>query len=388
MRRFIPALVVSAMVVGMAPYAGVIRDRLSTALAGGFVRVMGAGFAVVVAVVVVWVVARIRDHRLARYAMLLLGLALLVGQLLGWSRDNAAVNAVERIHFLYYGLLGFLWLRAYRRGRADLSAPLLALDALLLVAIADEGVQWWVAGRTGELYDVGLDVYAGATGVLLALALDGPRSIGWRFANGAGRSLARLGAVAVVATAAFLQAAHLGYRIDDPEVGTFRSFFDEAGLRAASRDRAARWAAHPLGPPGSFRPLEAEDWFRTEAGMRVQHRNYALEHGDVYQAWKENLLLEHWYAPFLDQLNRDGNPFRLPEPTRRELEARRPKRDPYRYDSPVGRVPLRIWLRPTRTELWSGTAVVVGILLAASAIASRRGRRPSEDLPMRAAGNE
>jgi hypothetical protein len=366
MRRFIPALIVSAVVVGMAPYAGVIRDRLSSALAGGFVRIMGVAFAMVVGAVVVWVIARIRDHRLERYGLLLLGLALLVGQLAGWSRDNAAVNAVERIHFLYYGLLGFLWLRAYRRGRADLSAPLLALDALLLVAIADEGLQWWVAGRTGELYDVGLDVYAGATGVLLALALDGPRSIEWRFVTGAGRSLARVGAIALVATAAFLHAAHLGYRIDDPEVGAFRSFFDQEELRAASGDRAARWAAHPLGPPGVFAPLEAEDWFRTEAGMRVQHRNYALEHGDVYQAWKENLLLERWYAPFLDQLNRDGNRFRLPEGTRRELDAKRPKHDPYFYDSPVGRVPLRIWLRPTKTELWLCTAALAMVLLVPS----------------------
>jgi hypothetical protein len=381
MRRLAPALVLSAIVVGMAPFAGEIRDWIADALAAGFVRVMGAGFAVAVAAVVVWVIARIRDDRPRRYALLLLGLILLFGQLAGWSRADATVNAVERIHFLYYGLLGLLWLRAMRwprregaapdAARGDLSAPLLALLAVLVVAIADEGVQWWVAARTGELYDVVLNVYAGATGLLVALALDGPRSLVWRFEAGAGRRLARLGAVAIVVLAAFVHAAHLGYRIEDPEAGSFRSYFSVEELREASRDRAARWAEAPLGPPGEFAPLEREDWFRSEAGMRVMHRNSALERGDVYQAWKENLILERWYAPFLGQLNRDGNPFRLPEETRRTLDEARPTRDPYRYDSPVGRNPHRIWLWPGKPLLWTSTAALIALLLGAPALAAR-----------------
>jgi hypothetical protein len=367
-----PALAVSAIVVGMAPYASDIRDWISETLAGRFVRVMGVAFAVVVGAIVVWVVTRIRDDRLRRYGLLLVALALLFGQLAGWSRTDAAVNAVERIHFLYYGLLGFLWLRAFRRARADLSAPLAALLATLLVAIADEGVQWYVAARTGELYDVVLNVYASATGVLAGLALDGPRTLRWRLLSGGGVGLARLGASAMVALAAFVHVAHLGYRIDDPCVGTFRSYFTESELRAASRDRVARWTARPLGPPGEFAPLEREDWFRTEGGMRVQHRNAALERGDVYQAWKENLLLERWYAPFLDQINRDGQPFRLPDATRADLERRQPAREPYPFDDPVGRDPLRIWLAPTKPQLWIATVVlVVAMTLAPAVLRSR-----------------
>jgi hypothetical protein len=109
--------------------------------------------------------------------------------------------------------------------------------------------------------------------------------------------------------------------------------------------------------------------------MRVQHRNAALERGDVYQAWKENLVLERWYAPFLDQINRDGQPFRLPDSTRGELDRQRPRRDPYPYVSPVGRSPLRIWLVPSKPALWAMTATVVALLLAVAARLKRPERR-------------
>src|SRR5262245_34819822 len=58
---FMPALAISAMVVGMAPYSAEIRDWIAETLAGRFVRVMGIAFAVVVGAIVVWVVTRVRD---------------------------------------------------------------------------------------------------------------------------------------------------------------------------------------------------------------------------------------------------------------------------------------------------------------------------------------
>lgn len=355
----------------MALYASEVRVWLERVLRAGYVRAMGAGFAVAVAAVLVWVATRIRDDRLRRYGLLVLGLALLLGQVMGWSRADAAVNAVERVHFLYYGLAGVLWFRAFRRGYHDLSALASTVLAILLVALADEGVQWWAAARTGELYDVVLDVYAGVTGLLVALALDGPRSLDWRIGAASWRTPARLAAASVIALAAFLHLAHLGYRIVDPEIGVFHSYFTVEGLAAASRDRARRWHETPLGPPGVYAPLEREDWFRSEAGMRVQHRNASLERGDVYQVWKENHILERYYAPFLEQRGRDGNPFRLPAETLAAVEEARPKRDPYPYDSPVGRIPRRIWARPSKTELWATASALAVALLVAPRVGER-----------------
>ena len=44
-----------------------------------------------------------------------------------------------------------------------------------------------VAARTGEVYDIGLNVYAGATGLLLGIGVDGPRSLTWMLGAGSGR---------------------------------------------------------------------------------------------------------------------------------------------------------------------------------------------------------
>jgi VanZ family protein len=75
-------------------------------------------------------------------------------------------------HALAYGSLYFLWFRAFRgqghygRGRAFLWS----LSLCLLLAIADEGHQSFLASRSGSLKDVALDLLGAGLGALLTLA--------------------------------------------------------------------------------------------------------------------------------------------------------------------------------------------------------------------------
>lgn len=356
-RRFVLALLVSSIVVGMAPFVAALRDALEEMLGGGYVRWMGIGFVAAAAALLALLVTRIRQHRLRRYALLVLALALVAAQTLGWSRADARVNAVERIHFLYYGLLGFVWFWAFRP-RRDVSVPVLTLLAVTVVSVLDEGVQWLVPVRTGELFDVGLNVYAGSTGVLAALATWGTKDLASGLRRDAATLLGRWLAAAALSLALFVHLAHLGYRIDDPEIGRFRSYFRLEELESLARDRARQWAREP---PGEPEPLAVEDYYWTEAGWRVQHRNAAFHRGDFYQAYKENRLLEKYYGPFLDLSKR------LPPVQLRQIEEGRPRRDPYPYVSPVGRDPHRIWLWPTKPMLW----LVAGIFAAACLLSPR-----------------
>jgi len=84
-------------------------------------------------------------------------------------------------HFVGYGLLGVVWLRAWlrtRRGsyvanelrRWRLHSTALALACTALIASADEIHQTFLPDRTGRFADVVLDTL-GATAMILILAI-------------------------------------------------------------------------------------------------------------------------------------------------------------------------------------------------------------------------
>jgi VanZ family protein len=72
-------------------------------------------------------------------------------------------------HALAYGVLYFLWFRAFRGqwrsrpGRACLGS----LGLCLLLAMLDEGHQGFLASRSGSIYDVALDLSGSGLGALL-----------------------------------------------------------------------------------------------------------------------------------------------------------------------------------------------------------------------------
>src|SRR5438128_2598180 len=72
---------------------------------------------------------------------------------------NADVDAVERIHFVEYGVLAVCLYRVWR-SRADPSSLALPLLAGVTVGVADEFVQWFVPGRVGEMHDIFLNAAA------------------------------------------------------------------------------------------------------------------------------------------------------------------------------------------------------------------------------------
>jgi hypothetical protein len=65
---------------------------------------------------------------------------------------DASVDAVERFHFVEYGLITLLYYRVWRGEQSsDASLLILPVLAALLVGICEEGLQWFIpgAGRGG-----------------------------------------------------------------------------------------------------------------------------------------------------------------------------------------------------------------------------------------------
>lgn len=330
-RRFLPALLLVVAIAATAPIMGEIRNALFDQLGERAVRSLAIGLIAIAAAVFLYAVTQIRDRRPARYAGLVAVAGLLWIQTVGFSRDIPQVDVAEKIHILQYGLLAYLLYRAFSPAGA-LSTLLLTLVWVTIAGTFEEAVQWFVQSRLGEIRDVGLNVFAGVCGWLLAMVLHPPER--WSRRLERPRLVWRSLALMVLVLGLFVNVAHLGYEIQDEEIGRFRSWFSRDELLEVSRQRAVEWAQDP---PADLDPWAPEDYFMTEASWHVNHRNASYESGLDVLAWQANRILEKYYDPFLELHSfRTGDPHRYTPERRAELERRvHGKVDTEAYLSPV-----------------------------------------------------
>jgi VanZ family protein len=74
------------------------------------------------------------------------------------------------LHVMCYGILSVLWFRALMASFPERlgTNAILALGFSLLVALADEGRQYLVPGRTPSWWDIGLDLTGGILFLIMA----------------------------------------------------------------------------------------------------------------------------------------------------------------------------------------------------------------------------
>ncbi len=358
MRRYFLPVAVSLLFIATSPYMGLIRDGLKAALGDAFTPVVGAVVIGAALGVLGWGIRRVRRRGRQGVGLMALAVALAAAYAIVMRTGVPDVDAVERIHFLQYGLVALLFYRATMPAPLTAVVPLTLL-AGTLVGIGEEWLQWLVPTRVGDVRDVLLNFWALGCGLLFAIGLEppavtGPQAAPWR-------RLSELGSVVLLAFAIFLDSAHLGELNEAPGIGQFRSFFTLEQLEAVSSDRAIRWAADP--PTDLGGPFSLQDHFLVEAGARVQRRNEAYAAGAFEDAWRENLLLESHYAPMLDLRSfGSGDPHRWPAAQRDEVEAKGAGAVPGVWASPV--YGDRVHVVPTRGQLWLGTAAAVAALMA------------------------
>ena len=290
--RLLLAIGASALVVVASPFVGEIRAAVERALPGQYLSIVLAAVVLPLAVVVGIALLGIRERRALRYGLLAaaVGLAVLYATVM-------QTTPTEQFHFTEYGLVSFLFYRAWH-SRADVSVLVLPLCAAVITGFADEWFQWFVPSRVGEARDVVLNAIGGVCGLMVGVALDPPAGVAWP-TNPRARRVFATGVMAALGTAAvFLQIVHLGYDVNDAEAGSFRSRYEPHTLRLIAEDRTARWRVEP--PPSPAPLLSREDHYLSEARFHVEHRNLAVSAGDMWTAWKENLILEKFYAPVLD----------------------------------------------------------------------------------------
>jgi len=291
------AVAVSAAVVLSAPFVGELRSAIRRAFPESFGLLVNGAIVLVLAGALIWGLSRIRDARAVRYGAMGLALATGGAYALWTGSADPNVRAVEHFHFIEFGLVSWLYYRVWL-DRRDWSALALPALAGFIVGIVEEAYQWFIPARVGELADVWLNLVAIGCGVLFAAGLEPPRPFlfGWR--SGSRRATRGLAAAAVVSLTAFVHVVHLGHEIIDPAIGSFGSRYTAEHLMALGDQRAASWAADP--PLERPARLSREDQYMTEGLQHVAARNAAWDGGDVGVAWRENLILEKYFAPVLD----------------------------------------------------------------------------------------
>jgi hypothetical protein len=354
--RLAAAIAVSAAVVLSAPYLGQLRAILRAAFPGHFAAIVGGAFALAVAVALGAALLRIRERRAARFAVIGLSLLAAGAYILTTSTGIPDVDAVERVHFVSYGLIAGLFYAAWRPLRDPASFLLPALAAFI-VATLDEWFQWFIPNRVGEARDLLLNAAAIACGLSFAAALNPPAGFAFRLRAASRRIVAVVAAAAVVVFTAFTDVIHIGHLVAADGAGQFHSRYTHDELLALSRDRAERWRHDP---PVLLVRLSREDQYLDEGLWHVRERNRRWSREDYDAARRENLILERYFEPVLDTKTYAAPALhRWPPEQRANAEQ---YADPRRvYVSTAEPFPIVTWSRPL---FWTAASLLAALLLA------------------------
>jgi hypothetical protein len=293
------AIAAAAAIVIGSPVVNTVRQWLLVTWPHAYVPLLAGVVALTALALLSFAVRAMRDRSWHRIAALVLAVAIAVGSGAALRTGVTNVDVVEAFHFVEYSALTLLFVWALA-GPAGEWAWLWAAYAAVFVGAVDEWTQWFVPGRTGEIRDVAINGIAMTCGLLLARALDlggGARRGARLWPLGAGA------ATVLLVVAGFFASAHLGHELWDAETGPFMSYRTPEELAALSAARARTWGSRGPLLQGQF---AREDQYLSEALWHVRRRNEAMDDGDLVAAWRENRILEKYFAPVLRIATPDG----------------------------------------------------------------------------------
>jgi hypothetical protein len=368
------ALAVSIAVILSSPFIRDIRDWIRSAVPGQYGTVVTAVVALAIGSALLVALLRIRDRRALRYGAIVAALLFGTSYALWNAQGIPEVDAVERVHFVEYGLITLLFYRVWRP-RGDASMFVLPILAGIAVGTLEEWLQWFIPGRVGDMRDVFLNGAAIISGLLFSVGVDPPDAGALALRRGSVRRIGVVAAVVMLLFSSFVYSVHVGVETSDPEAGRFRSRYDAATLLSISQDRLALWRERP--PIERPHSRSREDQYMSEGLLHVQERNRRWEAGDMRAAWSENLILEKYFAPVLDTpsyISKAGH--RWPAEQRAAAEQRgsatasRAGSYESRADVAEGRHFIRTW--PPRAFWLIVSIAVCGVLGACLALDGRR----------------
>jgi hypothetical protein len=304
-----------------------------------------------------WLLVKRRERSVVRYAVLGLVAVLYVIDL---RRILATASPIEAAHFIEYGVLGVLAVRALRHHLDDWGVYPVAFLICALMGIADEVFQWLHPARAEDLRDVLLNMRAGAL-MLVAFAFGAPldgqrRAIGKR----SQRVLGALLLVTLLGLAVFIQfLCRFGHEIHVANVGKFVSRFSESELRRMDAERSEQFAPRleamkELPYEETLKRLEDER-FLYELRVHLFRRDVHFGRAGHFVAYKENQLIELYFSNTVSR-----TAYRWSDDQKQKCRSEIGAELNADYRSPVS---AQLITRYGPVELWAVTALVAAVCI-------------------------
>lgn len=299
-----------------------------------------------------------------------------------WSMDIPA----EKIHFPEYGVLGLLLFRAARNWVPTHLAYAAVLPAGYMVGLSDEYIQSLNPPRVGEITDTLWNVLAVGLSLLGLYTAWKPEETGLAPRKPHVWATCVLWIAALLACAVFIDTqSDFGYKIEDPDIGVFRSAFTKSDLARVDADRGAEGAGlidetddtsygkflriytskkDPYVHEARVHLFRRDRYWRKSQDTGIADELERLQH--LHVAVMENRILERHFPALMDSSKRMRWGVRT-----RDLErilANRQALVP-NYESAVGKRMITAFDVPA---LWTSAALLVVLCLLTAAWGSRR----------------
>jgi len=319
---------------------------------------------VAVAFILGFMIIRNREKRLLPYIALITIVLFLRYVMRHWI-----TIPVEQIHFIEYGLVGFLSFNALRRHLRGWGLITAAIFLTYLFGMVDECIQGLLANRVGEQRDMYWNGLAG----LLALGII---TLSIRPAIVAGRSGRREWRAHIIMLALSLPIqgyfnsaiAQFGVLIQDDSIGAvFRSRLEPEALQSYD-DNLDHFKTEiaPLIGKERMVPLVERVYNRIhEEALVHSFRRFAhYRYGNFPVAYKENLIIEKYFYQFVE-----GTDLDWPPAMSKDLQDKIGDLAFSRYHSPVAE---HLITKFTETQMWVVIILLEGVVITLLALSWRR----------------
>ncbi|MFH1762153.1 MAG: VanZ family protein [bacterium] len=209
--------------------------------------------------------------------------------------------AVERIHFLEYGLLGALVYMAFKRHIQNWLCIPLSLAVVYWLGLGDEAIQWALPSRVGEISDSVINLISGILGIALILVTL-PASFNQTVRINHMRYLLVFTGITALLTALFLYKVHgFGYKLENRDPGRIYSSFSQKRLDQINKPVPDKYPTadyeQKIYENEALRHLLQREYYFTNDlsdNKGGYYRNY-------YKAYFENRVMEIYYSRFLTE---------------------------------------------------------------------------------------